>query len=41
LRGIDSANGWDYWHYVDESGSLVSIDALRERYRQQVQAEAD
>lgn len=26
-------NGWEFWHYEDQAGNLVSIDALRERYR--------
>jgi site-specific DNA-methyltransferase (adenine-specific) len=26
-------NGWDYWYVEDETGALVSIDALRERFR--------
>lgn len=26
-------NGWEFWYCEDEAGDLVSIDALRERYR--------
>ncbi|GIW01008.1 site-specific DNA-methyltransferase [Roseiflexus sp.] len=26
-------NGWEYWHYEDQAGRLVSIDSLREQYR--------
>lgn len=26
-------NGWEYWYCEDQEGNLVSIDALRERYR--------
>jgi len=28
-------NGWEYWYYEDEGGELVSIDTLRNRYRQE------
>ena len=26
-------NGWEYWHCEDQEGNVISIDALRERYR--------
>ncbi|MFV9505488.1 MAG: site-specific DNA-methyltransferase [Oscillochloridaceae bacterium umkhey_bin13] len=29
-----ASNGWEYWYYEDANGQLVSIDALREHYRQ-------
>lgn len=28
-------NGWEYWYYEDEDGTMVSIDRLRERYRRE------
>jgi site-specific DNA-methyltransferase (adenine-specific)/modification methylase len=31
--GQAAHNGWEYWHVEDETGALVSIDALRERFR--------
>jgi len=30
-----NANGWDYWHYLNEDSALVPIDMLRNRYRQE------
>jgi site-specific DNA-methyltransferase (adenine-specific)/modification methylase len=35
LQGKASANGWDFWFYEDETGKLMTIDHLRERYRQE------
>ncbi len=32
-QGKTAYNGWEYWYCEDEAGRLVSIDALRERYR--------
>ncbi len=32
-QGAPACNGWTYWHYTDEAGELVPIDALRERIR--------
>ncbi|WP_398288241.1 site-specific DNA-methyltransferase [Sphingomonas nostoxanthinifaciens] len=31
LQEAPSCNGWTFWHY-DEAGSLVAIDALRQRH---------
>jgi len=31
--GKPACNGWEFWHYQDEAGQLVSIDALRHQYR--------
>ncbi len=28
-------NGWDFWHYENDAGQLVSIDFLRDRYRKE------
>lgn len=33
VQGQSAYNGWEYWYCEDEAGSLISIDALRERYR--------
>jgi site-specific DNA-methyltransferase (adenine-specific) len=32
-QGKAAFNGWEFWHYEGEDGSLISIDALREQYR--------
>lgn len=32
-EGKPACNGWEYWHYENENGELISIDALRARYR--------
>ncbi|NLK01065.1 MAG: site-specific DNA-methyltransferase, partial [Clostridia bacterium] len=32
VQGRKSCNGWDFW-YVERDGELVSIDDLREKYR--------
>ncbi len=34
-KAIQSApcNGWEHWHYKDETGALVVIDALRQKFR--------
>lgn len=37
LQNTPSCNGWDFWHYESED-KLISIDVLRERYRQQMSA---
>lgn len=34
LDGRSAGNGWEYWHIRDETGTLVSIDTLRARYRE-------
>jgi site-specific DNA-methyltransferase (adenine-specific)/modification methylase len=28
-------NGWDFWHYENDIGQLVSIDVLRDKYRKE------
>jgi RAMA domain-containing protein len=33
LQGQSAYNGWDFWHYEDETGNLISIDELRNHYR--------
>lgn len=33
VQGQSAYNGWEFWHYEDEHGNLVSIDELRQRYR--------
>jgi DNA modification methylase len=33
LGQLPSCNGWTHWYYQDEHGTLVVIDALRERLR--------
>jgi site-specific DNA-methyltransferase (adenine-specific)/modification methylase len=38
-QGKSAFNGWEFWYVEDESGSLVSIDVLRERYRVDANAE--
>jgi len=30
-----NANGWDYWHYINEDSALQPIDVLRSRYREE------
>jgi site-specific DNA-methyltransferase (adenine-specific)/modification methylase len=32
-QGRAAFNGWKYWHVEDETGTLISIDVLRERFR--------
>ncbi len=39
VQGQSAFNGWDYWFVEGGEGNLVSIDALRERYRVEVGAE--
>lgn len=34
-QGKSAHNGWEFWYYEDEAGQLVSIDRLREKYRQE------
>jgi site-specific DNA-methyltransferase (adenine-specific)/modification methylase len=34
-QGKAAFNGWEYWYYDDQNGTLVSIDMLREQYRAQ------
>ncbi|TVR20184.1 MAG: site-specific DNA-methyltransferase [Anaerolineaceae bacterium] len=33
LLGQSACNGWDFWHFEDQRGELVSIDTLRQQYR--------
>ncbi len=33
IQNKSAFNGWDYWYCEDTHGNLVSIDALREKYR--------
>ena len=32
-QGKSAENGWDYWFYEDEAGTLISIDLIRQQYR--------
>ncbi len=32
-QGQPAFNGWEYWHFKDSEGNLVSIDEIREKYR--------
>lgn len=34
-QGKTAFNGWEYWYYEDQDGILISIDELRERYREE------
>lgn len=34
-QGKAAHNGWEFWYYEDEAGQLVSIDRLRDKYRQE------
>ncbi len=34
LQNTSSFNGWDYWFFEDDAGELISIDVLREQYRE-------
>lgn len=34
VQGQSAYNGWDFWYYEDENGNLISIDQLRDLYRQ-------
>lgn len=36
VQSMSNFNGWEFWFYEDQNGDLVSIDALRERYRKEV-----
>ena len=31
VQGAPSCNGWTFWH-VEESGALLPLDVLRQRY---------
>lgn len=33
VQGVERANGWPFWHLVQEDGSLCLLDHLREKYR--------
>lgn len=33
VGGLPACNGWDLWHYEDEAGRLLPLDALRQRAR--------
>ena len=35
VLGKSAYNGWEFWYYEDESGQLVSIDKLRDKYRKE------
>lgn len=35
LLNKSAHNGWDFWYFKDETGQLVSIDKLRDRYREE------
>jgi len=37
VQGIESCNGWTFWHY-EEKGELKLIDTLRAQIRQQMEA---
>ena len=32
VQGAPACNGWDFWNYEDEEGTLRSIDELRQQY---------
>ena len=34
VQNAPACNGWDYWHFVDEGGSLKLIDEKRQLYRE-------
>jgi site-specific DNA-methyltransferase (adenine-specific) len=36
LTGQESCNGWDFWYIKDNNGKWISIDSLREAYRQNI-----
>jgi len=40
LLGKESHNGWDYWYVEDSAGNLLSIDHLREKFRQATSEES-
>lgn len=33
VGNMSACNGWDYWYYEAESGELVVVDALREKFK--------
>jgi modification methylase len=33
VQGLDACNGWTFWQFETDSGSLVPIDVLRQRLR--------
>jgi site-specific DNA-methyltransferase (adenine-specific)/modification methylase len=35
LLGQPAHNGWEFWYFEDKSGELISIDRLRDRYREE------
>lgn len=35
LSGKPAYNGWEFWYFEDKSGELISIDRLRDRYREE------
>jgi DNA modification methylase len=39
VGNLPACNGWEHWHYEDESGQLAPIDALRERVREGLERE--
>ncbi len=32
VQGAPACNGWDFWYYEDDGGTLRSIDDLRQKY---------
>ncbi|MEM6762831.1 MAG: site-specific DNA-methyltransferase [Pseudomonadota bacterium] len=40
VRNTAACNGWTFWHFEDDSGSLVPIDALRDAMRKRLNAPA-
>jgi site-specific DNA-methyltransferase (adenine-specific)/modification methylase len=40
LLGQSGCNGWEFWYAEDAAGQLISIDALRTRYRQEHESAA-
>ena len=41
VQNLPACNGWEYWHFEDESGALQPIDQLRIKYRSMHQLEVD
>jgi hypothetical protein len=41
LLGQSTYNGWDFWFAETEDNSLTSIDTIREKYRLEVESEAE
>ena len=32
-QGLPSCNGWTFWHFEDDDGRLVPLDARRQAFR--------